>query len=339
MLLFPGHGTADMPLRRGLRRGLCLTPGGSLRGDRERQLHPVGSNMPEVIVLRGETSTKPTNINTQNERIRNMKTATVLLSLLAAAALLLAGCSREDASAVVQDARTTLGELVTPESGNPDNMLVVRQAKLKERRRQNTQWTPENISAHPELYLQQCQDDVKAAIDQYDAILLSLRKLRNENERKVKESEAEVARLNRFIEEAKPFYADENTAYPVTVSGFAFTKEQFVKQLRAAIKDRDRRQGEATPARQRAKAAEARISQVEKARESAEDTLRSLATKLADVKANKALSDVGGIKDTVNGILDYADGIQGGAEIPLDVLGEPSAAESDDAFIRNALGL
>ena len=267
-----------------------------------------------------------------------MKTTIAILSLLAAAALL-SGCSREDASAVVQDARTTIGELVTPESGNPDHMLVVRQAKLKERRRQNTQWTPENISAHPELYLQQCQEDVKAAIDQYDAILLSLRKLRNENERKVKEAKAEVSRLNRFIEEAKPFYADENTSYPVTVSGFTFTKEQFVKQLRAAIKDRDRREGEATPAHQRAKAAEARISQVEKARESAEDTLRSLETKLADVKANKALSDVGDSTDTVNGILDYADGIQGGAEIPLDVLGEPSAAESDDAFIRNALGL
>lgn len=267
-----------------------------------------------------------------------MKTTISLFPLLAAAALL-AGCSREDAASAVQDARTTIGELITPESGNPDNMLVVRQAKLKERRRQNTQWTPENISAHPELYLQECQEDVKAAIAQYDAILLSLRKLRNENERKVRESDAEVARLNRFIEEAKPFFADENTVYPVTVSGFSFTKEQFVKQLRAAIKDRDRRQGETASSRQRAKAAEARISQIERAKESAEDTLRSLETKLADVKANKALSDVGGIKDTVNGILDFADGIQDGAEIPLDVLGEPSASESDDAFIRNALGL
>lgn len=267
-----------------------------------------------------------------------MKTHTNLFISIAIAAVL-CGCSREDARTAVQDAQTTIGEFFTPESGNPDQTLVVRQAKLKERRKQNTTWTAENIAAHPELYLEQCREDVEAAIGQYDAILLSLRKLRNEDGRKAREAEEDAARLNRFIEEAKPFYADENTVYPVTVSGFAFTKEQFVKKLREVIVERDRRQGDVAPALQRAKAAEARIDQVERARESAKDTIRSLEAKLADVKANKALSDVSGIKESVAGILDFADGIQSGLDIPVDILGEPSASESDDAFIRRALGL
>lgn len=259
--------------------------------------------------------------------------------LLAATTLLVAGCSREDASATVKNVRTTVGELVTPDSGNPDDMLVVRQAKLKERRRQNTQWTAENISAHPDLYIQQCQEDVQAAISQYDAILLSIRRLRNENARKAEEAEQEVARLTRFIDEAKPFFADENTVYPVTVSGFTFSKDEFLKTLRRAIKDRERHQAAAAPARQRVKVADVRLSQVENAKESAEETLRTLAMKLEDVKANKALTGVNGIKDTVSGILDFADAIQQGGEIPLDVIGTPDGAESDAAFIRSALGL
>ena len=267
----------------------------------------------------------------------NANTIPVALAAAVVSALV-AGCSREDASAAVQDIGTTVGELVTPEAGNPDNTLVVRQAKLKERRRQNTQWTPENISAHPDLYLRQCQEDVRAAIAQYDALLLDMRRIRNENVRTADEAGKEAERLNRFIDEAKPLFADEGTAYPVTVSGFTFTKDQFVKKLRDAIKDRNRFEAAAAPARQRAKAAEVRIGQIEKAKESAEDALRDLETKLADVKANKALTGVNGIRDSVNGILDLAGGIQSDI-VDTSVLGEPSAAESDDEFIRNALGL
>lgn len=259
--------------------------------------------------------------------------------IAAAAAVAAAGCSREDVSAVAQDVRTTVGEAITPALGNPDNTLVVRQAKLKERKRQNTTWTEENIAKHPDLYLRQCQEDVKTAIEQYDAALISARRIRNENKRAVDEAKAEVERLSRFVDEAKPLFADPGTVYPVTVSGFKFTKEQFTKQLRNALKDRKRRQEIAESAAQRLTLAEARISQFEKARENAEDALRTLDAKLADVKANAALVGVGGIKASVNSILDTAGAVQTNFDDLTSVVGLPSAAESDDAFIRSELGL
>ena len=265
-----------------------------------------------------------------------MKTKTAILLSLSAMAFL-AGCSREDASTAMQDARTAVGEFITPSSGKPDDMLVVRQAKLKERRRQNTTWTAENITAHPDLFLQQCMEDVNAAIGEYKAILFSLRTLFNENERKASEAEETVARLTRFIEEAKPYYADEGTVYPVTVSGFSFTREEFVEKLREAIKERSLAESFVAPARKRAKVAKIRIAQVEKAKELAEDALRSLKMSLEDVKASKALTGVKGIQDTVKEILDRANAIQDYDKIPLDTLGEPT--DSDDAFIRKALGL
>lgn len=259
--------------------------------------------------------------------------------VVATAVFFAVGCSREDAAAVIQDARTTVGEAITPELGNPDKTLVVRQAKLKERRRQNTTWTEENIARHPELYLRQCQEDVKAAIEQYDAALITARRIRNENSRIVEESKKEIDRLSRFVEEAKPVFANPDTVYPVKVSGFTFSKEQFTKQLRNALKDRKRRQEVAASASQRLTLAEARISQFEKAKEDAEDALRSLDAKLADVKANTALTGVGGIKDSVASILDTAGAVQTDFGDLTAVIGLPSAAESDDAFIRAELGL
>lgn len=264
--------------------------------------------------------------------------ALAILAVIGATAL--PGCSREDAAAAAADVRTTVGELVTPEAGNPDNMLVVRQAKLKERRRQNTTWTEENIARHPDLYLQQCKEDVRMSIDQYDASLIAFRRIRNENQRIADEAVEEIARLTRFIEEAKPYFADENTAYPVTVSGFSLTKEQLTKTLRNSIKERMRREKSVEPARRRIAVAEARIARCEKGREEAEDALRTLEDRIADVKANKALSDVSGIRSSVASVVNMAGAIPTDPDgLPVDVVGEPSAAESDEAFVRAALGL
>ncbi len=262
-----------------------------------------------------------------------------LLLAAAATAVTFVGCSREDAANVIQGARTSVGEAITPELGNPDKTLVVRQAKLKERKRQNTTWTEENIAKHPDLYLRQCQEDIKAAIEQYDAALITARRIRNENKRTVDEAQKEVERLSRFVDEAKPLFADPETVYPVKVSGFTFTKEQFTKQLRNALKERKRKQEVAASSSQRLTLAETRIAQFEKAREDAEDALRSIDAKLADVKANAALTGVGSIKDSVASILDTAGAVQTDFGDLTSVVGLPSAAESDDAFIRAELGL
>lgn len=258
--------------------------------------------------------------------------------LAAAAALALAGCSREDAKLAGENVKTTIGELVTPSADNPDNTLIVRQAQLKERKRQNTSWTDENISAHPDLYLRQCQEDITAAIAQYDALLLSMRKIKSAATRTADEAAGEIARFNRFLDEARPALADASTPFPVTVSGFSFTREQLIKQLSKAIKEKDRLAANADKSATRAKIAQVRIDKLEKAREAAQSTLRDIEEKIVEVKANKVLQGVDGIKSTVGGILDTITNL-GDDEIPLDVLGAPSAAEEDEEFVRKALGL
>ncbi len=247
------------------------------------------------------------------------------------------GCSKEDVATVKEDIQTTVGESVTPEVGNPDNTLVVRKAKLKERRRQNTEWTSENIAKHPDLYLRQAREDIKASIDVFDANLLSVRNIKNENKRRIEESKETIDRLSSFLNEAKPIFASTNIVYPVKVSGFRFDHESFLKQVRKSIKEKETNEAIIRDAEKLVLAAEARIALIEKQREKAEDAIRLIDVKIANLKAQTALVEVNGVQINVKEIVDTACAVDDGNI--GDFVGMPETMQSDEDYIRDKLGL
>lgn len=260
-----------------------------------------------------------------------------VITIMAFVALTVTGCSREDAAVVGDNISTGIGELVTPETGNPDATLVVRKAKLAERRRQNTTWTDENIAKHPDLYLRKAREDLTASIDVLNANLLTFRKNKSEQQRAIETANNEIARLSRFIDEAKPIIAATNTVYPVTVSGFRFDKESFLKQLRKTIKDKERNEMTILSAERRLLVDKAQIGLLEKAKEEAEDAIRTIDDKIADLAATKTLSGTDGIKGSINKIIDTAIGIE--SDDIGSIVGTPDTMQSDELFVREKLGL
>lgn len=115
---------------------------------------------------------------------------------------------------------------------------IVREAERRERERQNTQWTPENIRANPALFLQDmiaASDALKNKIEAQDIAFIRLKK---QAARKVSEADSAIARYTKFLNEAKKQYkaAKENgNAFPVNVNGFELSEEELSEKVADAL--------------------------------------------------------------------------------------------------------
>ncbi len=204
-------------------------------------------------------------------------------------------------------------------SDSPD---IVRDAEIREALRQNGTWTPENIQAHPYLFLQDqirnC-DRLKAKIE---AQKITLTRMGKQAARTVEESDGMIARYTKFLEQAKPAYkaVAAEDKWPVTLNGYEMDEEELTDRIADALErielaKKDKATNEAI-----GKKVEIRQGVLKtKTRE-----LQSLRLKLVQqseqVKMNEALAELGDLASVLGTIKDMM----------LDIDEDPTKLSLDD---------
>lgn len=120
------------------------------------------------------------------------------------------------------------------ENRKPD---VVREAERREERRQNETWTPENIRAHPDLFLKDAISACDALNVKIESQNIAFLRLKKQAERNVSESESAIKRYSKFLNEAKTQYkkAQKDDSWPVVINGFELTQEELEEKIADAL--------------------------------------------------------------------------------------------------------
>ena len=231
--------------------------------------------------------------------MKNILILVGIAAVIVAAYLLVA--PREQREAML-DGMAKLGE----SSDGEKAPRIVREQQRKERFRQNTEWTPENQALHPIEY---CQAQLEILADHASKLDVQAHKYavaKNQALRTVSDAEAQLAGIAQFLEEAKRAYKEAAASgkWPVTIRGFALSKEKAEEKIVAAAEKR--------PALQSAIARnKALIAQIEKksVRVSEEQknvvkTKERIQMVLNDLNLKKVVEGDDGITDALNAIND-----------------------------------
>lgn len=161
--------------------------------------------------------------------------------LLIAAVLLAVGCSREEQEEVAERF-STAGKALRGEvrAGNANAPRIVRDQQRKERIRQESEWTPENQALHPIEYCQAQLEKLAENANRLDVQAHKYAVAKNQAQRTISESESQLEGVAQFLEEAKRAYrdADATGRWPVTIRGFALSKEKAQEKIVAAAEKR-----------------------------------------------------------------------------------------------------
>ena len=166
----------------------------------------------------------------------------VAMVLVLAIVFGLYGCSRESQDEIadrVSTARKALrGEI---RSDNEEKVpRIVAEQRRKERFRQDTKWTPENQARHPIEYCQAQLEELRGYADSLDAQRYKCAVAKNKALRGISDAEAQLVDISKFLEASKTAYreADANGKWPVTIGGFALSKEKAQKKIVEAAERR-----------------------------------------------------------------------------------------------------
>ncbi|MBR5457289.1 MAG: hypothetical protein IKV56_00860, partial [Kiritimatiellae bacterium] len=165
-----------------------------------------------------------------------MKDALTILGAIAVAAIVcFVIASREQREAML-DSAARIGD----SSGGEKTPRIVREQQRKERIRQNTEWTPENQALHPIEYCQAQLEKLAEHASKLDVQAHKYAVAKNQATRAVSDAEAQLADIAKFLEEAKRSYREAAASgkWPVTIRGFALSKEKAEEKIVAAAEKR-----------------------------------------------------------------------------------------------------
>lgn len=167
-----------------------------------------------------------------------MNTNQIMLAIACAASVsVLASCSqssREEAIDRVSDAAKTLnGKSDT----TPD---IVKQQQKKDRERQNTQWTTENVTTHPIEACNAKLDEIKSSEDKALIHYNRALSMKLTAERAKRSADAETAKFTAFLDQAKPALkaAMADGKWPVEINGYSFSESGLRAKMTEALKKR-----------------------------------------------------------------------------------------------------
>jgi len=182
---------------------------------------------------------------------------------------------------------------------------IVREAERRERERQNTQWTPENIRANPALFLQ----DMIAASDA----------LKN----KIEAQDIAIARYTKFLNEAKKQYkaAKENgNAFPVNVNGFELSEEELSEKVADALERIELSKKSRATNSVVVKKVEIRQGVLKTKSRELRSIRRKLVLQLEQVKMNEALGEIDSFTEVLGVLKDMS----------LEISEDPAKLSLDD---------
>ncbi len=206
---------------------------------------------------------------------------------------------------------------------NDEKPRIVREAERRERERQNTQWTPENIRANPALFLQDmiaASDALKNKIEAQDIAFIRLKK---QAERKVSEADSAIARYTKFLNEAKKQYkaAKENgNAFPVNVNGFELSEEELSEKVADALERIELSKKSRATNSVVVKKVEIRQGVLKTKSRELRSIRRKLVLQLEQVKMNEALGEIDAFTEVLGVLKDMS----------LEISEDPAKLSLDD---------
>ncbi len=226
-----------------------------------------------------------------------------------AAAIILAGCSREARDTAIDRVGKAAKELngeVSPDDVEHDTPNIVREEQRKERIRQNTKWTPENQAKYPIEYCRAQLAELDANSQKLSVGAHKLSVALSAVNRENTDDKANLSNLENFLATAKQAYRDADTAnsWPVQIGGFAFSKEKAQQKIVEAARKvqplRDRigaRVNQIASLQKKLDAINAEQKRLALIRERVQSTMRDLETR-------KVIEGDSSVADALNAISD-----------------------------------
>lgn len=254
----------------------------------------------------------------------NIKTLTMIM---AAALSLLSGCSQEDR----EEAADRIGkaaDALKGDGGSERTPRIVKEQQRKERIRQNTKWTPENQAKFPVEYCQAMLEEIAKDSQHYEVLMHKFLTAKSSVTRSISENDEQLKSYGAFLATAKKSYreADASGAWPVTINGFALTKEKLQEKIvDAANKIKSFESNTATQKTNLAKL-EKKVARIAEEQRKLVLTKESLKRTLDNLQLKKVVDSDDGIRDSVAAINDALGALGDGAgDISLEDLVTPDA--------------
>lgn len=243
------------------------------------------------------------------------------------AGILLAGCSQEDR----EEAADRIGkaaDALKGEDGSERTPRIVKEQQRKERIRQNTKWTPENQAKFPVEYCQAMLEEIAKDAQHYEVLMHKFLTAKSGVTRNIAENDAQLKSYSAFLDLAKKSYREAETsgAWPVTLNGFALSKEKLQEKIvDAASKIKSLDSGTATLKTNLAKL-EKKVARLSEEQRKLVQTKESLQRTLDNLQLKKVVDSDDGIRDSVAAINDALGALGDGAgDISLEDLVTPDA--------------
>ena len=162
-----------------------------------------------------------------------MKVIKWLLIIAVVGVVVLIGCSQEDREEIA-DRVGNAGRALTGESADGEKTpRIVKEQQRKERRRQNTTWTPENRAHHPIEYcqaqleeLQRYSRELEARAHEKSCAIAAVKRTLGDNDAMTKS-------LTKFIADAKKAYKECEAAnsWPAKLGGYSLSREKTQEKI------------------------------------------------------------------------------------------------------------
>ena len=231
-----------------------------------------------------------------------MKNILILLGAIAVAVVAYFIIAPREQREAMLDGVTRIGD----SSGGEKTPRIVREQQRKERVRQNTEWTPENQALHPIEYCQAQLETLAEHASKLDVQAHKYAVAKNQATRAVSDAEAQLADIAKFLEEAKRAYREAAASgkWPVTIRGFALSREKAEAKIVAAAEKRPNLQ--ATMARNKALLVqlEKKSDRVSEEQRNIVKTKERIQMVLNDLNLKKVVEGDEGITDALNAIND-----------------------------------
>lgn len=231
-----------------------------------------------------------------------MRISIVLMVLI----LSMSGCSednREEAAERLATAGKALVGDVRTASSVP---RIVREQQRKERKRQDTEWTPENQALHPIEYCQAQLETLSEYADQLSVQAHKCAVAKNQALRGISDAEAEIACVAQFLEDAKQAYreAESSGKWPVTIRGFALPREKAQEKIVAAAEKRPVLRGVVARNKGLLASLEKKMLRVNEEQKNVVKIKERIQLTLNDLNLKKVVDGDNGISDALNAIND-----------------------------------
>ena len=254
----------------------------------------------------------------------NIKTLTMIMT---AALALLSGCSQEDR----EEAADRIGkaaDALKGDGGSERTPRIVKEQQRKERIRQNTKWTPENQAKFPIEYCQAMLEEIDKDSQHYEVLMHKFLTAKSSVTRGISENDAQLKSYGAFLATAKKSYreADASGTWPVTINGFALTKEKLQEKIVDAANKIKSLELNTTTQKTNLTKLEKKVARITEEQRKLVLTKESLKRTLDNLQLKTVVDSDDGIKDSVAAINDALGALGDGAgDISLEDLVTPDA--------------